>query len=335
MTPTNHPRRFKRFRPARATERIRQENAETPPLEVHELVYPMFLVNGDNTRTPVQSMPGVFQLSADQAIQVARSAHKDGIRQFLLFGIPDHKDPLGSRSAHPEEAVQRTTEALRHNLPEATVITDVCLCEYTDHGHCGKLTPEGEVDNDATLPLLAAAALSHAEAGAQIVAPSAMMDGQVAAIREALDASGHHNVKILGYSAKYASAFYGPFRDAAQSAPSFGDRRSYQMANTQRKEAMQEIEADIAEGADYIMVKPALAYLDVIRDAKTRFPTQTLYAYNVSGEYAMTHAAAANDWIDLDSAVYEILMSIKRAGADRIITYHAPHIAKWFKGQTE
>ena len=222
---------------------------------------------------------------------------------------------------------------LRSRFPEATAITDVCMCEYTDHGHCGPLNERGEVDNDATLPLLAAAAVSHADAGAHVVAPSAMMDGQVAAIRSALDDAGHNDVKILGYSAKYASGFYGPFRDAAGSTPSFGDRRSYQMAPSQREEAMQEIAADIEEGADYIMVKPALSYLDVISAAKETFPEHPLYAYNVSGEFSMIHSAAANGWIDLRNTAMEVLLSIKRAGAGNIISYFAIDAVKWIEEQ--
>ncbi len=321
---------FERLRALRATPEVRRENAETR-LDTSEFVYPMFLVNGENVRQPVPSMPGISRLSTDQALVEAETAVAAGIGKFLFFGIPDSKDSLGTRSASPDEAVQRTVVEFRNELPDATVITDVCLCEYTDHGHCGQLTPDGEVDNDATLPLLAAAALSHAQAGAQIVAPSAMMDGQVDAIRRTLDDSGFGSVKILGYSAKYASAFYGPFRDAAQSAPSFGDRRSYQMAPPQKAEAMREIGADISEGADFIMVKPALAYLDVISEAKRRFPNFPLYAYNVSGEYSMITAAANNDWIDLRTAALEALIGIKRAGADFIITYFAITAAKWLE----
>ncbi len=323
-------RGFTRLRNLRATPELRSENAETR-LDPGKFIYPMFLINGENTRQPVPSMPGISRLSRDQALAEAASALAAGIDKFLLFGIPDSKDSLGTRSAHPEEAVQKTVSSLRREFPDASVITDVCLCEYTDHGHCGKLTSEGEVDNDATLPLLAAAALSHAQAGAQIVAPSAMMDGQVDSIRRALDDAGFETTQILGYSAKYASAFYGPFREAAQSVPSFGDRRSYQMAPTQRDEAMREIDADLSEGADFIMVKPALAYLDVISAAKQRFPDSPLYAYNVSGEYSMITAAAENGWIDLRIAALETLMSIKRAGADFIITYFAVAAAKWLE----
>ena len=312
---------------------MRSQNAETR-LDGTEFVYPMFVINGTNRREPVPSMPGIARLSTDEAMRETELALSVGINRFLFFGIPDEKDAIGSKAWAPDEAVQQTVAELRRQFPDATAITDVCMCEYTDHGHCGKLTDDGEVDNDATLSLLASAAISHANAGAQVVAPSAMMDGQVAAIRAALDDTGHQEVKILGYSAKYASAFYGPFRDAADSTPSFGDRRSYQMAASQRDEAMHEIEADVAEGADYIMVKPALAYLDVIAAAKTKFPDHPLYAYNVSGEFSMIHAAAANGWIDLKIAALEAILSIKRAGAENIISYFAIDAVKWIKGDS-
>ncbi len=325
---------FQRFRPLRSTAEVRWLNAETG-LDGTEFVYPMFLINGENRRESVPSMPGIARLSTDEAMRETELALSLGIDRFLFFGVPDEKDATGSKAWSPDEAVQRTVFELRRRFPAAVAITDVCMCEYTDHGHCGKLTDNGEVDNDATLPLLASAAVSHADAGAQVVAPSAMMDGQVAAIRAALNDTGHKNVKILGYSAKYASAFYGPFRDAADSTPSFGDRRSYQMATSQQIEAMNEIEADIAEGADYIMVKPALAYLDVITRAKGQFPERPLYAYNVSGEFSMIHAAAANGWIDLKNTVLEVLLSIKRAGADNIISYFSIDAAKWIKGDSQ
>ena len=322
--------KFRRFRPLRSTAELRELHAETR-LEGREFVYPMFVINGENRRESVRSMPGISRLSFDEAIREAEHAMSAGVNEFLFFGIPDDKDMTGTRAWSQDEAVQRTVAAMRKRLPEATVITDVCMCEYTDHGHCGPLTDDGDVDNDATLPLLARAAVSHADAGAHIVAPSAMMDGQVVAIRTALDNAGHRDVEILGYSAKYASAYYGPFRDAADSTPSFGDRRSYQMAPSQRDEAMLEIASDIEEGADYIMVKPALAYLDVISRAKSDFPDKMLYAYNVSGEFSMIHAAAANGWIDLKTAALEALLSIKRAGADKILTYFAIDAAEWIK----
>ena len=322
---------FRRFRPLRSTDAERQWNAETR-LDGSEFVYPMFVVNGENRREPVPSMPGIGRLSVDEAMREVENAMLAGVDQFLFFGIPDSKDAIGTRAWSSDEAVQRAAAELRSQFPDATAITDVCMCEYTDHGHCGGLTDEGQVDNDATLPLLAKAAVSHADAGAHVVAPSSMMDGQIAAIRSALDYAGHDDVKILGYSAKYASAFYGPFRDAADSTPSFGDRRSYQMAPSQHDEAMQEIEADIEEGADYIMVKPALSYLDVISSARINFPDYPLYAYNVSGEYSMIHAAAENGWIDLKNTTLEVLLSIKRAGADSIISYFAIHASKWIRG---
>ena len=321
---------FTRFRPLRADADLRARNAETR-LTGSEFVYPMFVINGEGEREPVPSMPGIARMTADEAMREMDRALDVGVDRFLFFGIPDEKDATGTRAWSPEEAVQTTVAELRSRFPEATAITDVCMCEYTDHGHCGQLNEDGEVDNDATLPLLAAAAVSHADAGAQVVAPSAMMDGQVAAIRSALDDAGHNDVKILGYSAKYASGFYGPFRDAAGSTPSFGDRRSYQMASSQRHEAMREIEADIAEGADYVMVKPALSYLDVISAAKETFPDRPLYAYNVSGEFSMIHAAAANGWIDLRNTAMEVLLSIKRAGADNIISYFAIDAIDWIE----
>ena len=323
---------FRRFRPLRAEADERSRNAETR-LTGSEFVYPMFVINGEGVREPVPSMPGIARMTVDEAMRELDRALSVGIDRFLFFGIPDEKDAIGTRAWSPDEAVQHTVAELRSQFPEATAITDVCMCEYTDHGHCGQLNDNGEVDNDATLSLLAAAAVSHADAGAQVVAPSAMMDGQVAAIRSALDNAGHVGVKILGYSAKYASGFYGPFRDAADSTPSFGDRRSYQMAPSQRVEAMQEIAADIEEGADYIMVKPALSYLDVISAANTTFPDHSLYAYNVSGEFSMIHAAATNGWIDLKTTAMEVLLSIKRAGADNIISYFAIDAVKWIEEQ--
>ena len=308
----------------------RSANAETR-LTGSEFVYPMFVINGENRRELIPSMPGISRMTFDEAMREAERALSVGINRFLFFGIPDEKDANGTRACSSDEAVQLAVAELRRCFPNAIAVTDVCMCEYTDHGHCGKLSNDGEVNNDATLPLLAAIAVSHADAGAQIVAPSAMMDGQVAAIRSALDNAGHNRVKILGYSAKYASAFYGPFRDAADSAPSFGDRRSYQIAPSQRDEAIQEIATDISEGADFIMVKPALSYLDVISSAKAKFPKYPLYAYNVSGEFSMIHAAATNGWIDLKTSALETLLSIKRAGADNIISYFSIDAAKWIQ----
>lgn len=321
---------FTRLRHLRDTADIRRANAETT-LSVSELAYPIFVTLGSKIQRPIDSMPGQFQMSVDVALKQLETAHESGIDKVLLFGLPGHKDSVGSSSKDKNEAVQSATRQIKRALPGMTVITDVCLCEYTDHGHCGIVTPEGNVDNDATLPLLAAAAVSHAEAGVDIVAPSAMMDGQVAAIRAGLADAGFGAAGVMGYSAKYASSFYGPFREAAGSAPQFGDRRSYQMAYTQSDEAMLEIEADIAEGADYIMVKPALAYLDIIRRASETFAEPPLTAYNVSGEYSAIKAAAANGWLDEQGAAMEALMAIKRAGADLIITYFAPDAAKWLE----
>jgi porphobilinogen synthase len=295
-------------------------------LSVSEFIYPMFVVNGTGVRTPIEPMPGVDQMSVDIAVEEAQKAMAAGVKSVLLFGIPDDKDATGSGASSPDEAVQRAVAAIKMASPETYVITDVCLCEYTDHGHCG-IVNGNDVDNDATLPLLAQTAVSHAEAGADMVAPSAMMDGQVAAIREGLNEAGFSDTPVMGYSAKYASAFYGPFRIAADSAPQFGDRRAYQMAPNQGREAMREIEADLEEGADIIMVKPALAYLDVIKEASMRFDTP-LAAYNVSGEYSMIAAAGQAGWIDRERAVMEVLTSIKRAGADLIITYSAIEAAQ-------
>jgi porphobilinogen synthase len=290
-------------------------------LAASEFIYPMFVVNGSGVRTPIEPMPGIDQISVDIAVEEAQRAMEAGVKSVLLFGIPDEKDATGSGASSPDEAVQQAVSAIKKASPETFVITDVCLCEYTDHGHCG-IVKGNDVDNDATLPLLAATAVSHAQAGADMVAPSAMMDGQIAAIREGLNDNGFSDTPVMGYSAKYSSAFYGPFRIAADSAPQFGDRRAYQMAPNQGREAMREIEADLEEGADIIMVKPALAYLDVIKEASMRFDTP-LAAYNVSGEYSMIAAAGQAGWIDQDRAMMEVLTSIKRAGADLIITYSA------------
>lgn len=296
-------------------------------LSASEFIYPLFVVNGSGVRTPIEPMPGIDQMSVDVAVEETLRAAEAGVKSVLLFGIPDDKDSTGSGAASPDEAVQRAVAAIKKASPETYVITDVCLCEYTDHGHCG-IVAGNDVDNDATLPLLAQAAVSHAQAGADMVAPSAMMDGQVAAIRAGLNEADFSDIPVMGYSAKYASAFYGPFRIAADSAPQFGDRRAYQMAPSQGREAMREIEADLEEGADIIMVKPALAYLDVIKEASMRFDTP-LAAYNVSGEYSMIAAAGQAGWIDRERATMEVLTSIKRAGADLIITYSAIEAAEF------
>ena len=295
-------------------------------LSASEFIYPMFVVNGTGVRTPIEPMPGIDQMSVDVAVEEAQKAYEAGVKSVLLFGIPDEKDAAGSKSRSPDEAVQQAVAAIKKASPDTYVITDVCLCEYTDHGHCGIVNESG-VDNDATVPLLAETAVSHARAGADMVAPSAMMDGQVAAIRASLNENGFTDTPIMGYSAKYASAFYGPFRIAAGSTPQFGDRKGYQMAPTQSREAMREIEADIDEGADLIMVKPALAYLDVIKEASIRFDAP-IVAYNVSGEYSMLAAAGSAGWLERERATMEVLTAIKRAGADLIITYSAIEAAR-------
>jgi porphobilinogen synthase len=296
-------------------------------LHVDDLVYPMFVVDGEGVRQEIPSFPGVYRFSADLLVEHVAECHRLGIPAVLLFGLPRRKDPQGSEAWDDEGVVQRAVRLLREQVPEMVVITDVCLCAYTSHGHCGVIV-DHRVDNDRTLELLARVAVSHARAGAHLVAPSDMMDGRVGAIRRALDEAGFSGVGILSYAAKYASAFYGPFREAADSAPSFGDRRGYQMDPANWREALIEVELDVQEGADIVMVKPALAYLDVIRLVRDRFPVPVA-AYNVSGEYSMVKAACANGWLDERRVVLEILTAIRRAGADLIITYHAPEVAKW------
>jgi len=315
-----------RMRRLRRTPAIRDLVRETT-LDVDDLVYPLFVIAGENIRNPVPSMPGCYQLSIGNLVREVREVVDLGIKAVLLFGIPSHKDAAASGAYDPEGVVQLAVRALKERFPELVVMTDVCLCEYTDHGHCG-VVQDGEVVNDVTLELLAKMAVTHAEAGADVVAPSDMMDGRVAAIRNALDDEGFTDTIIMAYSAKFASAFYGPFREAAESAPAFGDRKTYQMDPANGEEAVREALLDIDEGADIIMVKPALPYLDVIHAVKqeTRFP---LAAYNVSGEYAMLKAAAEKDWLDERRAVLEAVTGIKRAGADLIITYHAKDIARW------
>ena len=296
-------------------------------LSVDDFVYPLFVVPGTRVKKEIPSLPGQYHLSADQALEVAREAATAGIPAVLLFGLPEYKDAEGSSAWDMNSPVQRAMRLIKETLPELVVIGDVCLCEYTDHGHCGLLRGQ-TVDNDPTLELLARVAVSQARAGADIIAPSDMMDGRVAAIRQALDAAGFAESSIMAYSAKYASAFYGPFRDAADSAPKFGDRRAYQMDPANAREALREVELDIAEGADIVMVKPAMPYLDVISKVRAKFGLP-LAAYNVSGEYAMVKAAAANGWVEEQRITLEILTGIKRAGADIIITYHALEAAKW------
>jgi porphobilinogen synthase len=295
-------------------------------LSADQFIYPLFVCSGEGQRRAVPSMPGVFQMSVDEAVRESLAAKADGVPGVLLFGLPDAKDAVGSAALDPEAPVQSAVRAIKRDVPDLLVITDVCLCEYTSHGHCGLLVGD-EIMNDETVEQLARAALSHAEAGADFVAPSDMMDGRVGRIREALDGAGHTGVGIMSYAAKYCSAFYGPFRDAAGSAPAFGDRRSHQMDPGNVEEALREVALDIDEGADIVMVKPALTYLDVIARVKAEFGLPTA-AYHVSGEYAMLKAAAQNGWIDEPRAMMETLTSIKRAGADIIITYYAREAAR-------
>ncbi len=317
-----------RLRRTRSTAALRGIVRETR-LSPSDFVYPIFVTVGEDVRNPVLSMPGAFQLSINHTVAEAKRVHGLGIPAVLLFGIPDEKDEAASGAYDPEGVVQLATRAIKEAVPELLVITDVCLCEYMSHGHCGVVEKDtGQVLNDISLELLARTASSQAEAGTDIVAPSDMMDGRVAAIRSELDREGFENTPIMAYAAKYASAFYGPFREAAESAPAFGDRRSYQMDPANAREALLEVELDIEEGADIVMVKPALPYLDVIRRIRetTNLP---LAAYSVSGEYAMIKAAAQNGWLDERAVVVEALTGIKRAGADIIISYHAPDIARW------
>ena len=317
-----------RPRRLRASAGIRNMVRETQ-LSVHDFVYPIFVVPGINIRKEIPSLPGQYHLSADQALETARQAAALGIPAVLLFGLPEYKDAKGSSAWDMKSPVQRAMMLIKKALPGLVVIGDVCLCEYTDHGHCGLLKGQ-EVDNDPTLDLLARVAVSQAKAGADVIAPSDMMDGRVAAIREALDVEGFAQRTIMAYSAKYASAFYGPFREAADSAPKFGDRRAYQMDPANVREAMREVDLDVSEGADIIMVKPAMAYMDVISKVRDGFELPVA-AYNVSGEYAMVKAAAANGWMEEQRTTLEILTGIKRAGADIIITYHALEAAEWLR----
>jgi porphobilinogen synthase len=298
-------------------------------LHPSSLIYPLFVEEGEGIAEEISSMPGINRFSPDRLQAEIAEIAALGLGAVILFGIPKKKDATGSAAFEPDGVVQQAIRIIKREVPEMIVVTDICLCEYTSHGHCGVLDGE-DVDNDATLALLARMAVSHAEAGADVVAPSDMMDGRVRAIRGALDGGGFSPVPIMSYAAKYASAFYGPFREAAESTPAFGDRRSYQMDPANRREAIREIELDIEEGADIVMVKPALPYLDVLREARERFH-HPLAAYNVSGEYAMVKAAAARGWVDEDRIVPEILMSIKRAGADLIITYFAKEMARQLK----
>ncbi|HUS83180.1 MAG TPA: porphobilinogen synthase [Dehalococcoidia bacterium] len=323
-----YSRPLSRFRRLRHTEALRRLVRETR-LSPEDFVYPLFVVHGTGVRNAIPSMPGQHQLSVDQLPAEAQELRALGIPAVLLFGIPASKDEQASEAYAADGIVQQAVRALKQADPALLVVTDVCLCEYTSHGHCG-IVKDGDVDNDATLPLLARTAVSHAQAGAGMVAPSAMMDGQVAAIRQALDENGFAQTPIMAYAAKYASAFYGPFREAAESTPQFGDRRGYQMDPANASEALREIEGDVAEGADIVMVKPALAYLDVLARARQRFDLP-LAAYNVSGEYAMIKAAAANGWLDERRIVLEVLTAIKRAGAGIVVTYHAKDAARWLR----
>jgi porphobilinogen synthase len=317
--PVHRPRRLRR------TEAIRSLVRETR-LEASNFIYPLFLVPGEGKRKEISSMPGNYQLSIDEAVKECEEAKSLGLGGVILFGIPESKDEEASGAYHEHGIVQEGVRAIKRAVPELLVVTDVCNCEYTSHGHCGKIV-DGDVDNDATLAWLAASALSHAKAGADIVAPSDMMDGRVAAIRSALDSEGFSHTPIMSYAAKYASGFYGPFREAAESTPQFGDRRSYQMDPANSREALKEMELDLEEGADILMVKPALAYLDIIAAAYEAFPVP-IAAYQVSGEFSMIMAAARNGWIDQDRVMMETLTSIKRAGASIILTYFAKAAAR-------
>ncbi len=324
--PVHRPRRL------RGNPRIRDLVRENV-LTRDDLIYPLFIYHGANLRREIPSMPGQYQLSLDRLGEMIDEVADLKIPGVMLFGIPEHKDSLGAAALRDDGLVQEAVRLIKRRAPDLLAITDVCFCEYTDHGHCGPLTElagRPEVDNDATLPLLAEQAVSHARAGADLIAPSGMMDGMVQAIRKGLDASGFQHVPIMSYSSKFASGYYGPFRDAAESAPSFGDRRGYQMDPANGDEAVREAALDLAEGADIIMVKPALAYLDVARRLKDAFKVP-LAAYNVSGEYAMVKAAAERGWIDERRIVMETLTGFKRAGIDMILTYHAPDVARWLK----
>lgn len=328
--PTIRPRRL------RASPALRSMVRETH-LSPADFIYPLFVTHGEGVRHPIPSMPGVFQLSIDQLAREAQETTALGIPAVVLFGLPAHKDPVGLENFAPDGIVQQAIRELKTAVPELIVVTDVCLCEYTDHGHCGLLNTHdlhphleaGYVLNDETLDILVKVAISHAGAGADIVAPSGMIDGMIAALRAGLDAQDFGHIPIMSYAVKYASAFYGPFRDAADGAPQFGDRKTHQMDPANSREALREARLDIEEGADFLMVKPALPYLDIIRQLRDRYPELPLAAYNVSGEYAMLKAAAANGWLDEERVVLETLTGIKRAGADLIITYHAQDAAKW------
>jgi len=318
--------RLRRLRRTPALRRMVREVLLSPA----DFIYPMFIAHGQNVRREVSSMPGVFQLSVDMLAAEAEELAELDIPAVMLFGLPAEKDPIGQENFADDGIVQQAIRALRRATPELVIMTDVCMCEYTDHGHCG-IVENGQILNDPSIEILGKAAVSHAKAGADVPAPSAMMDGQIAAIRQALDEAGFADLPIMGYSAKFASGFYGPFRDAADSPPQFGDRSSYQMDPANAREAIREIELDVAEGADMIMVKPALPYLDIIRQARDNFPQIPLAAYNVSGEYSMIKAAAKLGWLDEKRVALESLLAIKRAGADMILTYWAKDAARWLR----
>lgn len=324
MFPQTRMRRFRKNETIRKMVRESRVHAE-------QLIYPIFVVEGEDQINPIDSMPGIYQYSLDHLLEEVERAVAVGISNIILFGIPAEKDAVGSQAYAEHGIVQEAIRKVRAAYPDLAIIADCCLCEYTSHGHCGLISGEGEVLNDPTLDLLAKTAVSQAAAGADIIAPSDMMDGRVGAIRTALDQAGYHDVAVMAYSAKYASAFYGPFRDAAGSAPQFGDRKTYQMDPAcSVRQAMAETELDVAEGADYIIVKPALAYMDIMTKTREAF-YQPIVAYNVSGEYAMVKAAAANGWIDEKKIVMEIMTGFVRAGADMILTYHAIDVAKWLQ----
>ena len=319
-----------RLRRVRELEPVRDLVRETR-LSASNFIYPLFVTHGQGVKQPIEPMPGNYQLSLDMLEEEITEVVDLGIPAVLLFGLPEEKDPVGSGAYDPEGIIQEAIRVIKQTAPGLMVVGDVCLCEYTDHGHCGVIDGQ-RIDNDRTLELLGRTALAQVQAGADMVAPSAMMDGQVRAIRETLDAHGEETVPVMGYAAKYASAFYGPFRVAADSTPQFGDRRSYQMDPANRRMAMREIESDIAEGADIVMVKPALAYLDVIKSARDKFD-HPMAAYNVSGEFSMVKGAARQGWIDEKPVTLELLTAIRRAGADIIISYHAKEAARWLRGE--
>jgi porphobilinogen synthase len=317
-----------RARRIRKKEVFRRMVSETS-LSANDLIYPMFSAFGKGIRKEISSMPGIYQQSIEHIVAEAQEAYELGVPAVILFGIPETKDAVGSDAYCDTGIIQETIRALKKNVPGLAVITDVCMCEYTDHGHCG-IIKDGDVDNDATLELLCKEALSHAQAGADMVAPSDMMDGRIGALRETLDENGFHDIPIMSYAVKYASGYYGPFREAAESTPQFGDRRSYQMDAGNRREAIREARMDVEEGADIIMVKPGLPYLDIVRDLRNEFDLP-IAVYNVSGEYSMIKGAAKNGWIDEERVVMETMTAFKRAGADIILTYHAKEVAKYLK----